>query len=532
MNARENANATKTPISTLPNVRISAENFGPIVNGSVDLRPLTVFVGPSNTGKTYFAILIYALHRILNGFPRLPVMYQYRHPFGAGFRYGKSLRMDADLSEKECRAVFEKLEAEGRPFKFSDLPRSVRKVTQTILKDPDLLGSFLRSELERCLDLESVSELVRLSGNSNVMEVSLNVSEEGRNLWHFGMEISKSGISADGQIEDMVLLPEGRAASESLPYQGFMRLLESIKEQLEPSSPHHRAYLIGQLFEELLNVVTANGRGGTHYLPAARSGIMQSHRVIASSLVVNATRAGLERFPEIPTFSGVTADFMLQLIQYEDERSADSLMKALADALESEVLDGKIRGNTALAGGIPNFVYRPRKTEENIRLTRASSMVTELAPLVLLLRSVVARGDTLIIDEPEAHLHPAAQSEMAKTLGCLVRAGVHVVVTTHSDWLLMEIGNLIREGELEEKIGEPIEKQSFPSSLQPSDVGVWQFREDEASTGSTVEEIPFDRIEGVEPREYENVAETLYNRSAGLQNRLAETVKEAGNRDE
>ena len=226
------------------------------------------------------------------------------------------------------------------------------------------------------------------------------------------------------------------------------------------------------------------------------------------------------------------ADFLQQLILHEEGRATDDLMKDLADALEREVLDGQIRVNRASAGGYPDFVYQPQKTKEIIRLARASSMVTELAPVVLLLRNVIARGDMLIIDEPEAHLHPAAQTQMAKALGRLVRAGVRVVVTTHSDWLLMEIGNLIREGDLEEKIGEPINEQALPSSLQPSDVGVWLFRDDGTSSGSKVEEIPFDRIEGVEPREYEDVAETLYNRSAGLQNRLAETVKEVGCRDE
>ena len=52
----------------LPNVKVSLSNFGPIASGTVDLRPLTVFVGPSNTGKTYLAILIYALHRNFSGF--------------------------------------------------------------------------------------------------------------------------------------------------------------------------------------------------------------------------------------------------------------------------------------------------------------------------------------------------------------------------------------------------------------------------------------------------------------------------------
>ena len=47
--------------------RLDVENFGPIVRASVDVRPLTVFVGPSNTGKSYLAILLYALHQCFGG---------------------------------------------------------------------------------------------------------------------------------------------------------------------------------------------------------------------------------------------------------------------------------------------------------------------------------------------------------------------------------------------------------------------------------------------------------------------------------
>ena len=42
---------------------IEVADFGPIVRASVDMRPLTVFAGPSNTGKSYLAMLVYALHR-------------------------------------------------------------------------------------------------------------------------------------------------------------------------------------------------------------------------------------------------------------------------------------------------------------------------------------------------------------------------------------------------------------------------------------------------------------------------------------
>ena len=54
-----NANRTR--------IRIEVSNYGPIAEAGIDLRPLTVFVGPSNTGKSYLAILTYALHRFFSG---------------------------------------------------------------------------------------------------------------------------------------------------------------------------------------------------------------------------------------------------------------------------------------------------------------------------------------------------------------------------------------------------------------------------------------------------------------------------------
>lgn len=532
MNKQMKPMNTDTQLSTHPDVRISVKDFGPIASGTVDLRPLTVFVGPSNTGKTYLAILIYALHRILNGFRRFPGMFRYNHQFGEVFQYHSLLGTDAELRKEELLDVLEKLETEGRAFRFSDLPRSIRDAMQANLNNPELLLSFLRTELERCFDLDSVSDLIRLSGGPDGMQLALNVNEEVQPLWHFQMKVSDSGVAADGKIEDMLLFPDTRLASELKSRREFRRLREIIREGQKLQTSREHRYFIEEFFLDLLYFATANRRSGTHYLPAARSGIMQSHRVIASSLVARSTRAGLERFPELPTFSGVMADFMQRLILYEEDRESDAPMRNLAHVLERDVLDGQIRTKRTPTGGYPEFVYQPQETEKDIRLTRASSMVSELAPIVLFLRGTIDCDDMLIIEEPEAHLHPAAQTEMARTLARLVHAGVRVVVTTHSDWLLDEIGNLIREGELEEKIGEPIDKQPFPSSLKPSDVGVWLFRKDKSDAGSMVEEIPFDRIEGVGPGEYADVAEALYNRSAGLQNRLAETAAEAKYRDE
>lgn len=511
------------------NVRFEVTNFGPVKSGVVDMRPLTVFVGPSNTGKTYLAVLIYALNRILEGFPRIPLMrgFHYRHRLL--FESGKPPKLNTTTRDKELRALLEKLDSDARNLRFSDFPEYMRDAIRMPLEHSEFLQYRVEEEIKRCFDVDSVSNLIRLFGRQNKAHISLSVSEEGRDLWHFHMDVSRSKVIANGQIEDMAIFPKTQMRQKFVDRIISRLRIMADREMHSVRSRRDRRYLLESLFEEILIEITdvvASGEVGTYYLPAARSGIMQSHRVIASSLVTRSTRAGLERFPELPTFSGVMADFMQRLILYEDDSPSKRTMHALADRLENEALAGKIHTRRPLSGGYPEFVYRPLNTEQYIRLTRASSMVSELAPVVLFLRGSIQRGDTLIIEEPEAHLHPAAQTQMAVTLARMVRAGVRVVVTTHSDWLLKEIGNLIREGELGEQAGSPSGGEKLPSALRPEDVGIWLFRKDGSDSGSTVEEIPFDRTEGVEPRDYEDVAEALYNRSADLQNRLEETKGE------
>lgn len=220
------------------------------------------------------------------------------------------------------------------------------------------------------------------------------------------------------------------------------------------------------------------------------------------------------------------ADFMQQIRMYRSENESDRRLDQIATDLEANTLGGVVWLAPSPADS-PEFVFRPHGSDDDVRMTRASSTVSELAPVVLFLRGVLAIGDTLIIEEPEAHLHPAAQTHVAVALARLVRAGVRVIITTHSDWLLKEIGNLMREGVLAEESGEPTSETALSAALHPREVGVWQFRHDPEEQGSTIQEIPFDRSEGVEPPEYDDVAEALYNRSANLQNKLEESRRGA-----
>lgn len=56
-----------------------------------------------------------------------------------------------------------------------------------------------------------------------------------------------------------------------------------------------------------------------------------------------------------------------------------------------------------------------------------------------------ATGGLMIVENPEAHLHPAGQSRMGVFLAWLASTGVQVIVETHSDHVLNGMRRAIGE---------------------------------------------------------------------------------------
>ncbi len=473
------------------NAYINVKNFGPIEKAEIDLRPLTVFVGESNTGKTYLAALIYALHQHFDGFSKIPWADSIASHFSIAYRlrdhYSQSKKEEL---EQEMLEILEKLNTPGLPFKFSDLPQQVSTRSESRLTDKE----DFPNELKRCFDFESVSRLIRFTDSrDNKMKVSLSVSEKGQTYWDFELCVSGSTKpTITGHINPDLILFDANRKTELHEISDVERLFRSLHI-------HQRQ------------------TGNSFYLPAARSGIMQSHGVIASALIKRATRIGLDRF-EVSTFSGMIADFLEQVVRFRGRNGKSRKISRVAEQLELDLLEGKIEVERATSDAYPEFLYRPDQAEEPLRMSHSAAMVSELAPLVLYLQGIVGQGDLLIIEEPESHLHPGAQTKVAQTLARLVQAGVRVLITTHSNWLLQQISNLIREGELQ-KLGKSTSEDA--DFLKQEEVGAWWFHKNKPVT-----ELPFDLIEGIEPEDHLDIAEDLYNRSAGLQNRIEQTKGE------
>ncbi len=109
----------------------------------------------------------------------------------------------------------------------------------------------------------------------------------------------------------------------------------------------------------------------------------------------------------------------------------------IAGLIEREILGGKI-----VQAENGDFRFAFSHSTPPMPLHATSSLITELAPFILLLKGGL-RG-SVIFEEPEAHLHLDAQRVLARALVRLVNTGTPVIVTTHSDTFLQQINLLMR----------------------------------------------------------------------------------------
>lgn len=124
-------------------------------------------------------------------------------------------------------------------------------------------------------------------------------------------------------------------------------------------------------------------------------------------------------------------------------QNGKSEFEFLAIELEKSILEGRI--SVGQYGGLqyqPNF-YNEKEENIVLEIYQTSSLVKSLASLVFYLRHLAKKNDCIIIDEPELNLHPDNQILVARFLARLVNEGFKVVASTHSDYIIRELSNLL-----------------------------------------------------------------------------------------
>lgn len=517
--------------------RLDVEDFGPIGKASVDLRPLTVFIGPSSTGKSYLAILVYALHQC----------------FGEGKTqlYGDRLPrliLDSFVNSEFTEETEEILgrfsdwlllgsnrESQNNAYEDTDIqpdfPMQVDSRIRTVFEQVDGFSDYIANKICGYLGfgVEEIASLVRRSKDVSGARVKLSIPRlAGDGTVGYWIRINEEGVEFSGSIggsEPIVNDIERSAVLRDTPL-NLRYLRRSARQEVDNDDDLMISLtrIMAAAFKELTRPINRNA----YYLPADRTGAMHTHKAVVRAVIQSAPFNTASLTADSPLFSGVLGDFLSELIGLDPIRTRArtryrrvpaQLSDELATSLEHDVLKGAVRMEDA-GSGYPTFEYRPDGWNQSLSLVQASSMVAELAPVVLYLRHLVRPEDVLIIEEPESNLHPAMQVEFTRQLAGLVRTGIRVIVTTHSEWVLQELANVVRASALPESKREGIAGGDV--ALDASQVGAWFFQPDLNGKGSTVSEIGLDEESGLYPTDFEEVARAMHNDWAEIFSRLGE----------
>lgn len=170
---------------------------------------------------------------------------------------------------------------------------------------------------------------------------------------------------------------------------------------------------------------------GQLFLPASRSGLQMMYRHYFAS--------GTDGNMVMPI-----KDFLRFLQLYSLDKMLEESRRDLLEFGEEHLLQGKI-----IQEGDETF-YVDGHGDRAIPLYIASSMIHELAPFIKAL-SATQKIDWLYCDEVENSLHPLLQREMARWLIRMVNAGMHVVISSHSDTMASRLNNLFMLTQLSRK---------------------------------------------------------------------------------
>ena len=423
-------------------MKITVKNFGPIAEANnIEISPMTIFVGPSNTGKSYLAMLIYSIFRTFtkDDYPYDGLsfnVYAYVH-----FLEKSKKRNLVNNLKKSRRAAFSEIE-------------------KHFLVWADMVSEAWRSSFVDCFGEEGKKIIEAPKSDKSF---SVKVTGPEKLLVLDLTEPEKSKLSARKKEELYQQIKEALSAAEEQEYENRIGDASERRENwfLIEQSERVVSKLFSQLFSQFHVALSGEATAIPYYLPAVRGGIIQSHRTLVSTLIKRASRAGLDETPSIPLFNGVFADFMRKLIDlgsrvsvwgptmgreltHGPDSGARERIEKIGGDMEAQVLSGKVHVQKEETQ-YPDFRYRFRANGEecDLPLMSASSSVSELAPISLFIRHYLDVGNLFIVEEPEAHLHPGAQRQVAGVLAQLANAGVKVLITTHSDIIIEQISNFV-----------------------------------------------------------------------------------------
>ena len=385
---------------------IKVQKFGAIKNAEIDLsKKLSVFCGPNGTGKTYLAYLIYALTS------------QYNR------NIGNSLSTDKIKELFENNETNITIDSKVLLEYKSGIFRSVKD---------NLWNIFALSE-NKSEKYFKDTEIICLTTDNDFLDIINKIEiDEPVKLFGFEFNILKksNSLNINIKLSDKII--------KNSDFKNFVDLL---------------------LLSSIYSILSFYPITSSTIFPVERNSIY----TFSDELSINNN----ERFELIKELSAGKKDinpielFFKRTTRYpqpirdglrvaedlENIQKNNSLFFDFAEEIENELLKGKV-GITSEG----NVEFASEKAPRiKLSFHQSSSIVKTLSSLVIYLKHLASYNDLLIIDEPELNLHPDNQVKLTRIFARLINKGLRLVISTHSDYIIREINNLIMFSNVDEK---------------------------------------------------------------------------------
>jgi hypothetical protein len=435
-------------------MKLTLRNLGRLREATIDLdKDLILLTGPNNTSKTYVAHALYGFGEQIHPIAALSLSRALEEFMAESPGTTESLKIDlVEFFERYFPRV---LEESARVFreKLADVLASSEEFvarTEVKLELSKEHLAWLKQSLvsrEESNTFQQIGVIAKkvagdpvwilewLPGPSPLMGLmGLNIPTKNKSVLFAYALLTSVGVLTGMVLPSLVrthVLTAERAAIQLFSRELSLKRTELVDELLKlKSSPHADAgHALGEMLEQRAQ----------RYPLAIRN----------SLLIAN------------------------DLTSYKAKSSS---FAPLADLLERGLLGGSIRIDEN-----GEMLFHPGESDTRLSLHLASSSVKSLAGLSFYLRHIAEKGQFLIIDEPELNLHPDNQRRVARVLARLVRSGVKVLISTHSDYIIRELNNLImlsadKDGSVRQRLG-----YDEAETLSPSQVGAYLFDPERAN---------------------------------------------------
>lgn len=373
---------------------VEISNLGPIRKAIVDLqKSFTLFCGPNSTGKTYLSYLLYAINE------------------DTDYVDSKGLDRMAKLISSEQQFT---LHREQIDEYIGDLAKGMKSKLGSIFGIGDSMVEKLFSQFELTLSLSEnefntiISQPYRLVSGNNDAKVVLEKDADSNIIRYL----------SNGNAQDFI---------------------------------HDSLMNIRFILNHYFRLLCFGNIGGTRMLTVERNSIYTfktelslSRNELIDRIQQKSGHSELDIFDIVNSSSRrypLAVRSSLRIANdLENVQKFNRPYSSFAEQIEQGILHGDVK---ITRNGDVEFIPEKAGRSKHLPIHMASSIVKTMSSLVIYLRHIARKGDLLIIDEPEMNFHPDVQIALIRIFAMLSTRGLRLIISTHSDYMVREVNNLI-----------------------------------------------------------------------------------------